>query len=163
MSIKNRHRLKKKEIMDILNKLSSRYSSTFFTVDSSVEIGSLDRYRVILVDNEIDFMIIDNEIVFTLQGLYKYNPGEFYVVVDMGAIGFIIKGADIMVPGITDADINIQKGDYVWISDEQHRKPLAVGKALMTGEEMKSKNAGKAIKNIHYVGDSLWNFSSNVI
>jgi len=114
------------------------------------------------VDEEIDFMMIEDKVVFTLRGLYKYNPKEHFVVVDMGAVGFVAKGADIMAPGIIDADINIQKNDYVWICDEKNRKPLAVGMALMTGEEMKSKNTGKAIKNIHYVGDELWNLSSQI-
>ena len=81
----------------------------------------------------------------------------------MGAVGFVTKGADIMAPGIIDADVNIQENDHVWICDEKHRKPLAVGIALMTGEEMKSKNTGKAIKNIHYVGDKLWNLSNKVM
>jgi predicted ribosome-associated RNA-binding protein Tma20 len=32
--------------------------------------------------------------------------------------------------------------------------------ALITGEEMKGKKIGKAIKNIHFVGDRLWNLSA---
>ena len=42
----------------------------------------------------------------------------------MGAVGFITKGADVMAPGITDADPMIQKDDLVWICDEKHRKPI---------------------------------------
>ena len=162
VKLRNRHRLKKKEIKDILNELKTKFSSDFFDDDSSVELGDLDQFRVILVDEEIDFMMIEGKVVFTLRGLYKYNPKEHFVVVDMGAVGFVAKGADIMVPGIIDADINIQKNDYVWICDEKNRKPLAVGMTLMTGEEMKSKNTGKAIKNIHYVGDELWDLSSQI-
>jgi PUA domain protein len=74
----------------------------------------------------------------------------------MGAIGFITKGADVMAPGITDVDVSIQRDDLVWICDEKHRKPLAVGIALLTGEEMKTKKPGKAVKTLHYVGDRLW-------
>jgi PUA domain protein len=61
-----------------------------------------------------------------------------------------------MAPGITDADIGIQNDDLVWVCDERHKKPLAVGIAMMTGEEMKTKKPGKAIKILHYVGDRLW-------
>lgn len=157
VKIKNRHRLKNKEIKDILNELKIAFSLDFFDVSSSVEIGDLEEFRVILVDDEIDFVIIENKVVFTLRGLYKYKPKEHFAVVDMGAVGFVTKGADIMAPGIIDADIDIQESDYVWICDEKHHKPLAVGIALMTGEEMKNSNKGKAIKNIHYVGDRLWN------
>lgn len=163
IQLRNRHRLKKKEIKDIINELKTDFSSDFFNVDSNVEVGYLDQFKVILVDEGIDFMIIDDKVIFTVRGLHKYNPKERFVVVDMGAVSFVSKGADIMVPGIIDADISIQKNDYVWICDEKNRKPLAVGMALMTGEEMKSKNTGKAIKNIHYVGDKLWNLSSNLM
>lgn len=74
----------------------------------------------------------------------------------MGAIRFVANGADIMSPGIVDADNNIEEGDQVWICDEEHYKPLAVGIALCSGPAMIKENTGKAIQNIHYVGDDLW-------
>ena len=157
--IKNRHRLKSREIKELIRTLKNKYSSDFFDSSSSVETGNLEDYKVIIVDNDVDFMVIKDDIVFTLRGLYKYQPKEYFVVVDMGAVGFVTKGADVMTPGIVDADECIQKHDYVWVCDEKHRKPLSVGTALMTGEEMKSKKTGKAIKNIHFVGDRLWNLS----
>ena len=158
--IKNRHRLKNKEIKQLIQTLKNRFSSDFFDSSSSVEMGNLEEFNVILVDNDIAFMIIEDDIVFTLRGLYKYQPKEYFVIVDMGAVGFVTKGADVMAPGIVDADEYIQEHDYVWVCDEKHKKPLAVGIALITGEEMKGKKTGKAIKNIHFVGDRLWNLSA---
>lgn len=158
--IKNRHRLKSKEIRQFIQTLKNRFSSDFFDSSSSVEMGNLEEFKVILVDNDIAFMIIEDDIVFTLRGLYKYQPKEYFVIVDMGAVGFVTKGADVMAPGIVDADECIQEHDYVWVCDEKHKKPLAVGIALITGEEMKGKKTGKAIKNIHFVGDRLWNLSA---
>lgn len=158
--IKNRHRLKSKEIKQLIQTLKNRFSSDFFDSSSSVEMGNLEEFEIILVDNDIAFMIIEDDIVFTLRGLYKYRPKEYFVIVDMGAVGFVTKGADVMAPGIVDADECIQEHDYVWVCDEKHKKPLAVGIALITGEEMKGKKTGKAIKNIHFVGDRLWNLSA---
>jgi len=40
--------------------------------------------------------------------------------------------------------------------EETHRKPLAIGKALMEGPQMVEADSGKAIKSIIYVGDKLW-------
>ena len=156
MKLKNRHRLKNKEIKELLAVLHQRYSGNFFSPQSSVEIGTLEDYTVILVDDDIDFFQFDDTVVFTLSGLYKYHPQEYFVVVDMGAVGFVTKGADVMTPGIVDADDHISPGDYVWVCDENHKKPLAVGKALISGEEMLKKQPGKAIKTIHYIGDTLW-------
>ena len=157
--IKNRHRLKSKEIKELQQKIKDKFDMNFFNVSSSVEIGELHEFKVIIVDNTIDFLILGEDTVLTLRGLLKYKPNKYYVVVDMGAVGFVVKGADVMAPGIVDADDQIQINDYVWVCDEQHKKPLSVGIALISGLDMKSKKTGKAIKNIHYIGDKLWKYS----
>ena len=69
---------------------------------------------------------------------------------------FVTNGADVMAPGIVDADIDIDENDQVWICDEVHNKPLAIGIANMTGEQMIAEKKGKAITTVHYVGDYLW-------
>jgi len=111
---------------------------------------------MIFIDDSPCFFYQGNNIFFTLKGLEKYKPKEHFVVVDMGAVKFVTNGADVMAPGIVDADENICEGDQVWICDEKNHKPLAVGIALMLGEEMKNEKKGKAIQIIHYVGDKLW-------
>jgi PUA domain protein len=74
----------------------------------------------------------------------------------MGAVRFVTNGADVMAPGIVDADASIEKGHQIWICDERHHKPLAVGIALLNGNEMISAEKGKAVKLKHYIGDGLW-------
>ena len=105
-------------------------------------------------------MLYGNKIFFTLHGLNRYKPKKKFVVVDMGAVRFVANGADVMAPGIVDAEKSISKFDPVWICDEKHRKPLSVGSAVMNSEEMINKNKGKAVRIIHYVGDDIWNFTS---
>jgi len=158
--IKNRHRLKRKEITDIISKISKTFKGNFFDEKSSVETGDIDGIRIVFVEGEPCFMMHGDDIVFTLHGLQKYTPKENYVVVDMGAVKFVTSGADVMSPGIVDADKNIKEGDQVWICDERHHKPLAVGTAIINGEQMISKDKGKSIEVYHYVGDKLWRFIS---
>lgn len=155
--IKNRHRLKSKEIKDIQSQINKTFKYDFFNERSMVETGDLEGIKIILVDDEPSFMFYEDKIIFTLHGINKYKPKENFVVIDMGAIKFITNGADVMAPGIVDADKNINEGDQVWICDERHRKPLAVGIASMSGERMISEERGKAIKVVHYVGDEVWN------
>ena len=162
IKIRNRHHLKNKEIKSILDDLTRTFSSNFFDTKSSVEIGEIDEYKLIIVDGKADFMIKNDRIFFTLSGLYRYQPKEYFVVVDMGAVPFVINGADIMAAGIVDADRDIHENDQVWVCDEKHRKPLAVGIALIDGKNMISEKRGKAVKNIHYVDDKLWNLSKNL-
>ncbi|MEM0493525.1 MAG: RNA-binding protein [Candidatus Thermoplasmatota archaeon] len=127
-----------------------------------MEYASLEEFSIIIVDNTISFFMMDDRIFFTLQGLYKYKPVGHRVVVDMGAVKYIANGADIMAPGITCADEDIKEEDEVWICDERNKKPLAIGIALRSGPEMLSNRNGKAVKNIHHVGDRLWNLISNL-
>ena len=158
MKIKNRHRLKTKDIKQIQDDLKKTFTIDFFNENSSVETGEYEDNKVILIDGEPCFLFYEDKIIFTLHGLNKFKPKQNFVVVDMGAIKFVTNGADVMAPGIVDADINILENDQVWICDEVHKKPLAIGIANMTGEQMVTENKGKAIKTIHYVGDDLWNF-----
>jgi len=155
--IRNRHRLKKKEVKDIQNKLKETFSCDFFDGRLSVETGDVEDIKMIFVDDEPCFMIYENKIIFTLHGLYRYKPKESFVVVDMGAVKFVTNGADVMSPGIVDADENIIEGDQVWICDEKHHEPLAVGVAVMNGAKMISEEKGKSVRVIHYIGDLLWN------
>jgi PUA domain protein len=74
----------------------------------------------------------------------------------MGAVKFVYNGADVMAPGIVEADPAIAIGDFVWVRDERNRQPLAVGEALMSGPEMAAAERGKSVKSLHHVGDDVW-------
>jgi len=78
--------------------------------------------------------------------------------VDMGAVPYVTNGADVMGPGIVEVDPDIKEGDMVWIRDMTHKRPLAIGKALVSAEVMAAKAPGKAIKNLHFVGDKIWKY-----
>jgi len=78
------------------------------------------------------------------------------VVVDMGAVPYICGGADVMAPGIRQVKGEFTASSLVVIRDERHGKALSVGVSLMKSEDMRSTKKGKAVKNVHYVGDKLW-------
>jgi PUA-domain protein len=80
------------------------------------------------------------------------------VVVDMGAVPYVCKGADVMAPGVVAIKGEFEEKELLLVVDERHGKPLAVGVALLSSETMKSVNVGKIVKNLHYVGDKLWNY-----
>lgn len=113
---------------------------------------------MVLANNEPIAFKINNKVYPTLKTILKHNLNSGKVVVDMGALRFIANGADVMAPGIVDADEEIKEGDIIFVVDENHNKPLCVGIALMDGKSMKESNKGKAINTIHYIGDDVWNF-----
>lgn len=138
--------------------ISSKVGAGVFGLEDTVDLAESSEFDVVFVDNEIDAFVKDGRPFLTIRGLLRYPCTRSFVTVDMGAIRFVINGADIMGPGIVEADEAIQPGDYVWIRDEKNRKPLAVGEALVNGSEMRAKRPGKAIKSILYVGDKLWKY-----
>jgi PUA-domain protein len=79
------------------------------------------------------------------------------IVVDMGAVKFVVAGADVMRPGIKEFAPNIAKDDIVVVVDINNKKPLAVGKMLLSGADASAAASGKVVKNLHWVGDKFWN------
>ena len=78
-----------------------------------------------------------------------------HVMVDMGAVKFMCKGANVMRPGIKSHS-DFQKDKIVCIIEESQHKFLAVGKSLVSSDEMDSMEKGEVIKNLHYISDKFW-------
>ena len=74
VKIKNRHRLKSKEIRSVQNELISTFGDDFFDEKSSVETGNFEEIKIVLIDGEPSFMKHEDKIMFTLLGLEKYKP-----------------------------------------------------------------------------------------
>ena len=142
----------------MLKDLVSTFGDTMTGLEDKVlEIITLDEYSVILVDGKPLLFEIEGQLFPTVRGALEMELNKRIVTVDKGAIRFVSNGADIMAPGIVEADSEIKAGDLVIIMEEAHRKPLAIGKALMNGSQMVEADSGKAIKSITHVGDKLWN------
>jgi PUA domain protein len=112
----------------------------------------------IFVDDKLLFVRHDDGWFPTIKLLLS-DPGiEFLpkVIVDMGAVKFVVNGADVMRPGIVGTGF-FEKGSFVVIVDENNNKPLAIGKALFSSEEMMNLNSGKVVETLHFVGDEIWN------
>ena len=92
----------------------------------------------------------------TLRGCLAWSPEKKWCEVDHGAIPFLLNAADCMAAGIHSACESIEEGDLIWIRDQEHGKPLAIGWATMNAADMIAAISGKAVKSIHHVGDELW-------
>jgi PUA-domain protein len=161
LKTKNRHRLSKKEVKALEEELVSSAGFVPFQPDSQIDVAEMDRWTVILDGGEVVGIYIDDKPFPTLRGLLRRTPPGKHVTVDMGAVKFIANGADVMSPGITDADQAIREGDVVWVRDVKNSKPIAVGIALKSGADMVNVKQGKAVKTLHYVGDEIWNIGQS--
>ena len=154
--VRKRKRMREKEIKALKEQLFEIFGVETFGDKDAVDMAESSEYNLIFVNNDILGLVYEGKPFLTVRGLLKYKPEARAVTVDMGAVPYVTNGADIMGPGIVDADPNIKEGDLVWIRDIKNRVPLAVGMALRSGNSLKSKEKGKAIKAVHNVGDKLW-------
>ncbi len=147
-----RHMLRKKEAKQIAKSLAETVG---IEIKGSMERVEIDGRVVILVDGEPLILEYDGRFYLTVYGLLKFKPSRGKVIVDEGAMPHIINGADIMKPGIVEADKDIKTGDFVYVVVEKKETPLAVGIALVDGKDMVG-GKGKAVKNIHHLKDKIW-------
>jgi PUA domain protein len=126
--------------------------------DASIEEAEVeDGPDLFLVDGEPLVVRVDGEYFVTVQGALALEPEDRLVTVDAGAVEFVTNGADVMRPGVVEADEDIAEGDLVVVVEENHGKPLAVGRALTEGEDMVGEE-GRVVESIYHVGDELWEF-----
>jgi PUA domain protein len=77
------------------------------------------------------------------------------VMVDMGAVKFMCKGANVMRPGIKK-NTEFEKDKLVCIVEESRHKFLAIGKSMVSSAELENMDKGEIIKNMHYISDKFW-------
>ena len=158
MQVKSRHHLRSDDIdeirMEIADGLGVDIDGESFEL---VEFVDAD-YEVVLVDGDPLVFYVDEDPFLTVRGANAHDPDTGVVVVDAGAVSFVSDGADVMRPGIVEADREIRADDLVVVAEESHGKVLAVGRALVDGDEMVG-DSGKVVESIHHVGDELYEFS----
>ena len=149
-----------KQIRKEIQEISERIDVELNLSSSFLERGHFQERDLILVDKIPLAMQIQTDTgklwYPTIRGILAWESGKNWAAVDHGAIPFLMNGADCMGAGVHKADSEINSGDLMWIKDQQHGKPLAIGIALVNGTEMTAMTKGKAIKTIHWVGDELW-------
>jgi PUA domain protein len=157
MQVKSRHHLRSDAVSEIQAALSERLGVD--PGDGSYERVEFedDATELVLVDGAPLVFYVDDEPFLTVRGANEYGPDRRVVTVDAGAISFVSDGADVMRPGVTDADPDIAESDLVVVSEETHGKFLAVGRALTGGGDM-TGSEGRVVESLHHVGDDLYDF-----
>lgn len=161
MKLKGRYFARKDLVIEIrrnLKEISEEFEK-ILPADAKPEVAETEAGNLILVNGEAVLFKYGEGYFLTVRGALKINADRRFITVDKGAIPYVAKGADVMRPGVVAFDEGIKKGDLVVVNEETHKKALAIGIALWSGEEFKSNKSGKCIKVIHRVGDELWNLS----
>ena len=156
--VKKRRPINKKEARFIKEGILAAHNLDMPIKAGKYEIGKIDNFDILISKGNIIALIKDKFVHFTVRGLLANSVETGWVQVDMGAVPFVCNGANAMSAGINGVSPEIVKNQYVWIREENHHKPLAIGLALMDAGEMLKSEKGKAIKSLHYIGDKIWNY-----
>ncbi len=158
MQVKSRHHLRSDEVREIEEALANTVGVELDA--DAYELVELEgtEFDLVLVDGNPTVVYVGDEPFLTVQGANDYPPTSQIVTVDAGAVSFVSDGADVMRPGIVEADDDIEPGDLVAIVEETHGKVLAIGRAKTAGDDMVG-DSGKVVESVHYVGDDLFEFT----
>ena len=143
--------LSKSDIKDLNEKIKE-----IFDADILSKKNQIEQKENIIYKDGFPIFFYKKEILIPHLKLLQANNILKKIVVDMPAVPYMVKGADVMRPGIKEIDEGIRKGMLVSIVDEKNKKAIAVGISEFSTEELRVLKTGKVIKNIHWVGDEIW-------
>ena len=94
--------------------------------------------------------------ILTIAGakrlIHEVNPLRYWVKVNDEAEPFVSKGRSAFAKHVTDADTDIRPNDEVTVLNSKNQV-LAVGRALISGEEMTKFSRGIAVRVRHGVAE----------
>jgi PUA domain protein len=158
MPSKNRrYSLKSKETKQILSEASQRLKldlDSLFGSKANIEVVESEVGQIYLINAKP--LMFKNDCFLPLLGFTEFVNAAPKITVDMGAIPFVCKGANVMAPGIRKVDGEFSQGDLVVVIDEKHGKALAVGESMLDAATLRETKKGPVIKTLHHVSDKYW-------
>lgn len=154
-----RHFLKEKDAAQVLQELSHKLkvdAQQLFGTKPKIESVETKIAKFVFINEKPTITVSDGSFLPLLSSSEVLSRLP-KLVVNMGAVPHVCNGADVMAPGVVRIQGDFDKGDFALVVDERHGKPLAVGVALTDAQTVRDLKQGKILKNVHYVGDRLWN------
>ncbi|HEV8361261.1 MAG TPA: PUA domain-containing protein [Candidatus Thermoplasmatota archaeon] len=163
LKVRNRARLREKDAERLAQELEAMLGVAPWPPGTHLDKAESQLGEVLVSKGRVLAFFLPAEqggkVAPTVRLLLECKPTLSYVTVDMGAVKFVNNGADIMGPGIVEADPALVEGGVCWVRDERNKRPLAIGQALVTGAAM-PKQPGKKVRNLQRVGDELWEWEA---
>jgi PUA-domain protein len=157
--------MKTKEAKQIVEVASAAFKmdlDELFGAKANVELVESEVGDIYLVGGKPILFKAENRILPTLL-FAEFTAKAPKIIVDMGAIPYVCKGATVMAPGIVRVEGEFGVGDLVLVADMKHGKALAVGEALMDAEVARGTKKGPVVKTLHFVSDKIWDFIKTMV
>lgn len=160
MPTERRFPLKAKEAKQLIEQANQTLKLSL-EKDSTVEVVESEVGEVYLIEGKPILFKSANRVIPTLL-FSEFTSKAPKVVVDMGAIPYVCKGATVMAPGIVRYEGDFAVGDLVLVVDMKHGKALAVGEVLMDSATARATKKGPVVKTLHYVSDKIWDYIKTI-
>ena len=151
--------ISKSETANLLKTVSEKWK---------IDVPKVKNLKVYEIDNEIQLITGEKIKILKIKNEYLPFLSEIsmlekfpFVQIDMGAVKFMCKGANLMRPGIKKFS-EFSKNDIVCIAEESQNKFLAIGKSEVDSSELVSMEKGEVLKNLHYISDKAWEVSKTL-
>ena len=164
MPTQRRYPLKAKEAKLIIEDSSKKLKfdlEALYGAKANVEVVESDVGEIYLIEGKPILFKLGDVVLPTLL-FSEFAAKAPKIVVDMGAIPYVCKGATVMAPGIVRVEGKFGKGDLVLIVDMKHGKALALGESLLDAETAKQTKKGPVVKTLHYVSDKIWEYIKTI-
>ena len=164
MPTQRRYPLKAKEAKLIIEDSSKKLKFDFealYGAKANVEVVESDVGEIYIIEGKPILFKVGDTVLPTLL-FSEFAAKAPKIVVDMGAIPYVCKGATVMAPGIVRVEGKFGKGDLVLIVDMKHGKALALGESLLDAETAKQTKKGPVVKTLHYVSDKIWEYIKSI-
>ncbi len=145
--------ISKSETSTLLKTVSEKWGIEFPKI-KNVKVHQISDDAQIITGDGLKILKIDEDylpFLSEIEMLEKFPT----VIVDMGTVKFMCKGANLMRPGIKKFT-EFEKDKIVCIVEESQHKFLAVGKSLVSSSELETMEKGEVINNMHYISDRFW-------
>jgi malignant T-cell-amplified sequence len=144
-----RKTLSKKERNDFLLK------NNFMNINEKEPLQYDEKEGIYYSGNNIVAINLDEAIIPYLKNKNNDLSNIPSVEVDMPAVPFMTKGADLLRPGIVRMD-DFEEGNIIVVRDEKNKVALAIMKTNYSSGEIQMMERGKVAKSLHYVNDKYW-------
>ncbi|MCW4025784.1 MAG: DUF1947 domain-containing protein [Candidatus Bathyarchaeota archaeon] len=155
-----RYPLKTKDAKTILKQASEKLKINLALASeekTNVEIVEADVGTIYLIAGKPALIKTGDKFMPTLM-FTEFTSHAPKIVVDMGAVPYVCKGADVMAPGIVRIEGEFGVGDFVLVLDVKFGKALALGASLLDSATARQTKKGPVVKTQHYVGDKVWDY-----
>ena len=157
--------MKPKEAKQIIEEVSQNLKvnvEEFLDNKTNIEVVESEVGLIYLISSKPLLYRLDNRVMPTLL-FADFISKAPKVIVDMGAIPYVCKGATVMAPGIVRVEGEFNTGDLVIVADMKHGKALALGESLMDSATTRQTKKGPVVKTLHYVSDKIWDYIKTVV